>query len=112
MESEEGLELRLQGLQKQLGKKQEFEEAVSSIKSVLQQRYPSASPPLRRSVGTWFFPMLFSAAGTPFSRSRIDSAKLQSKSMIVAFCAFKVSVLVLDCGVLVNRIIDIGLGFF
>ncbi|KAI3414965.1 RING-type domain-containing protein [Psidium guajava] len=50
MESEEGLELRLQGLQKQLGKKQEFEEAVSSIKSVLQQRYPSASPPLRRSI--------------------------------------------------------------
>ncbi|XP_030538530.1 E3 ubiquitin-protein ligase AIP2 [Rhodamnia argentea] len=50
MESEGGLELRLQELQKQLGKKQEFEEAVSSIKSVLQRCYPSASPPLRRSI--------------------------------------------------------------
>ncbi|XP_030470457.1 E3 ubiquitin-protein ligase AIP2 isoform X1 [Syzygium oleosum] len=50
MGSEEGMELQLRELQKQLGKKQRFEEAVSSIKSILQRCYPSASPSLRRSI--------------------------------------------------------------
>ncbi|KAF7846923.1 hypothetical protein BT93_L3570 [Corymbia citriodora subsp. variegata] len=50
MEPEEGLELQLQELQKQLVKKQKFEESVSSIKSILQRCYPSASPSLRQSI--------------------------------------------------------------
>ncbi|KAK3025922.1 hypothetical protein RJ639_041312 [Escallonia herrerae] len=37
-------------MQKQLGKKQMFEEAVSSIAALLRQFYPSASPSLRKSV--------------------------------------------------------------
>ncbi|KAK1263520.1 E3 ubiquitin-protein ligase AIP2 [Acorus gramineus] len=40
----------LQKLQKQLGKKQTFEAAVSSIAAHLRDRYASASPPLRRSI--------------------------------------------------------------
>lgn len=46
---EEELKQKIQELQKQLGKKQMFEEAVSSIKSLLLQHYPSASPSLRNS---------------------------------------------------------------
>ncbi|KAJ9168130.1 hypothetical protein P3X46_019692 [Hevea brasiliensis] len=49
MASEEGLEQQLEELQKQLGKKQKFEDAVSSIKSLLKDFYPSASPSLRKS---------------------------------------------------------------
>lgn len=47
MESE--LKQKIAELQKQLGKKQMFEEAVSSIRSLLIQHYPSASPSLRSS---------------------------------------------------------------
>ncbi|KAF8036146.1 hypothetical protein BT93_C1984 [Corymbia citriodora subsp. variegata] len=50
MEPEEGLELQLQELQKQLVKKQKFEESVFSIKSILQRCYPSASPSFRQSI--------------------------------------------------------------
>ncbi|OVA13017.1 zinc finger protein [Macleaya cordata] len=50
MASEESLKERLQDLQKQIGKKQMFEEAVSSIKSLLIDNYPSASPSLRKSI--------------------------------------------------------------
>ncbi|KAL9673926.1 hypothetical protein QQ045_030189 [Rhodiola kirilowii] len=39
---------RLLDLQKQLGRKQLFEEAVSSITSLLRETYPSASPDLRK----------------------------------------------------------------
>ncbi|KAF2304247.1 hypothetical protein GH714_028853 [Hevea brasiliensis] len=49
MASEEGLEQQLEELQKQLGKKQKFEDTVSSIKSLLKDFYPSASPSLRKS---------------------------------------------------------------
>ncbi|KAM7507393.1 hypothetical protein LguiA_017846 [Lonicera macranthoides] len=49
---EEDLKQKLQDLQKQLGKKQLFEEAVSSIGSLLMQSYPSASPSLRKSFYT------------------------------------------------------------
>ncbi|KAK9266068.1 hypothetical protein L1049_021473 [Liquidambar formosana] len=49
MASEEHLKQQLQDLQKQLGKKQLFEEAVSSINSLLRDNYPSASPSLRKS---------------------------------------------------------------
>ncbi|RWR95850.1 E3 ubiquitin-protein ligase AIP2 [Cinnamomum micranthum f. kanehirae] len=42
------IEQRLQDLQKQLGKKQMFEETVSSIRSLLQI-YPSSPPSLRKS---------------------------------------------------------------
>ncbi|KAL5698572.1 RING-type E3 ubiquitin transferase [Ranunculus cassubicifolius] len=52
MDSEAYLIEKLQNLQKQLGKKQSFEEAVSSIKSILIQNYPSASPSLRKSIYT------------------------------------------------------------
>lgn len=45
MESE--LKQKIAELQKQLGKKQMFEEAVSSVRSLLIQHYPSASPSLR-----------------------------------------------------------------
>ncbi|KAK4422335.1 E3 ubiquitin-protein ligase AIP2 [Sesamum alatum] len=52
MASEEGLQQRLQELQKQLGKKQMFEESVSTIRSLLQQHYSSASPSLRQAFYT------------------------------------------------------------
>ncbi|KAI7739630.1 hypothetical protein M8C21_000699 [Ambrosia artemisiifolia] len=45
---EEELMKKLQDLQKQLGKKQMFEEAVSSIRSLFQQYYLSGSPSLRK----------------------------------------------------------------
>lgn len=44
------MRLRLEELHKDLGKKQRFEEAVSTIISLLQDRYPTASPSLRKSV--------------------------------------------------------------
>ncbi|XP_047341407.1 E3 ubiquitin-protein ligase AIP2 [Impatiens glandulifera] len=46
--SEEDLKQKLTDLQKQLGKKQSFETAVSSIKTLLLESYPSASPSLRK----------------------------------------------------------------
>ncbi|GAV74004.1 zf-RING_2 domain-containing protein [Cephalotus follicularis] len=49
MESEEALKQELEELQKQLGKKQSLEEALSSIKSLLQTHYHSASPSLQNS---------------------------------------------------------------
>ncbi|XP_038896807.1 E3 ubiquitin-protein ligase AIP2 [Benincasa hispida] len=49
MESEDSVRLRLEELHKDLGKKQRFEEAVSTIISLLQDRYPTASPSLRKS---------------------------------------------------------------
>uniref|UniRef100_A0A7N0TKM2 RING-type E3 ubiquitin transferase n=1 Tax=Kalanchoe fedtschenkoi TaxID=63787 RepID=A0A7N0TKM2_KALFE len=45
---EDALTQRLQDLQKKLGTKQNFEEAVSSVASLLHQAYPSASPSLRK----------------------------------------------------------------
>ncbi|GLT97181.1 hypothetical protein SLE2022_147610 [Rubroshorea leprosula] len=50
--SEESLKQRLEELQKQLGKKQRFEEAVFSINSLLQNNFSSASPSLRKSFYT------------------------------------------------------------
>ncbi|KAK3003958.1 hypothetical protein RJ639_020229 [Escallonia herrerae] len=50
MEGETIVKEKLQEMQKQLGKKQMFEEAVSSIAALLRQFYPSASPSLRKSV--------------------------------------------------------------
>lgn len=50
MESEEGLRQQLEELQKQLGKKQKFEDSVSKINSLLHDQFPSASPPLRNLV--------------------------------------------------------------
>lgn len=44
---DECLRLQLEDLKKQLGKKQKFEEAVFSLKSLLRDRYPSAAPSLR-----------------------------------------------------------------
>ncbi|KAG8375449.1 hypothetical protein BUALT_Bualt10G0101100 [Buddleja alternifolia] len=49
MANEEEIKQRLQELQKQLGKKQMFEEAVSTIRSLLLQNYSSASPSLQQS---------------------------------------------------------------
>lgn len=49
------MKLQLEEFQKQLGKKQKFEDAVSSIKSLLREFYPSASPSLRKSVSIFFF---------------------------------------------------------
>ncbi|XVF26782.1 hypothetical protein REPUB_Repub14bG0048200 [Reevesia pubescens] len=46
--SDASLKQQLEELQKQLGKKQRFEEAVSSINSLLKLHYPS--PPLRKSI--------------------------------------------------------------
>lgn len=48
MASEDHLIQQLQDLQKQLGKRQTFEEAVSSIKSLLQESYSSSSPSTRK----------------------------------------------------------------
>ncbi|KAJ4953748.1 hypothetical protein NE237_030580 [Protea cynaroides] len=48
--SENSLKERLLELQKQLGKKQMFETAVYSIKSLLIEAYPSASPSLRKLI--------------------------------------------------------------
>ncbi|XP_058108719.1 E3 ubiquitin-protein ligase AIP2 [Magnolia sinica] len=52
MGSEEKLEVekRLQDLQKMLGKKNMFEESVSSIRALLLEHYPSSSPSLRKSI--------------------------------------------------------------
>ncbi|KAJ0980992.1 hypothetical protein J5N97_009247 [Dioscorea zingiberensis] len=47
---EQGLMDELQSLQRKLGKKQSFEEAVASIGSFLRDRYPSSSPQLRKSI--------------------------------------------------------------
>lgn len=44
------LEKKLQELQKQLSKKNLFEEAVTSIRSLLQKHYLSASLSLKKSV--------------------------------------------------------------
>ncbi|KAJ7966330.1 E3 ubiquitin-protein ligase AIP2 [Quillaja saponaria] len=49
MESENLVIQQLEELQKQLGKKLKFEDAVSSLKSLLQERYSSASPSLQKS---------------------------------------------------------------
>ena len=46
MESENSLKQQLEELQKELGKKQKFEDAVFSLKSLLQLNYPSASSSL------------------------------------------------------------------
>ncbi|KAK6929664.1 Zinc finger, RING-type [Dillenia turbinata] len=48
MASEDNVIEQLLNLQKQLGKKQMFEEAVSTIKSLLHEHYVSASPPLKK----------------------------------------------------------------
>lgn len=50
MASVEPMMEELQSLQKKLGKKQSFEEAVSSISSILRDRYSSSSPTLRKSI--------------------------------------------------------------
>ncbi|KAI3920629.1 hypothetical protein MKW92_020990 [Papaver armeniacum] len=50
--SEDQLKLKLQDLQKQIGKRQMFEEAVSNIKSLMIENYPSASPSLRKLIYT------------------------------------------------------------
>ena len=47
---EQVLKKELEELQKQLGKKQKFEDALSSLKSLLCLHYPSASPSLRKTV--------------------------------------------------------------
>lgn len=57
---EECLKQELEELQKQLGKKLKFEEAVSSLNSLLQDRYPSASPSLHRLVWPQFLSLQFS----------------------------------------------------
>ncbi|KAF9680913.1 hypothetical protein SADUNF_Sadunf06G0171100 [Salix dunnii] len=46
---EQVLKKELEELQKQLGKKQKFDDALSSLKSLLRLHYPSASPSLRKS---------------------------------------------------------------
>uniref|UniRef100_A0A2P2IV38 RING-type E3 ubiquitin transferase n=1 Tax=Rhizophora mucronata TaxID=61149 RepID=A0A2P2IV38_RHIMU len=52
MGSEEGLKKEMEELQKQLRKKEKFEEAVASIKSIVHQNYPLASPSLRKCIYT------------------------------------------------------------
>ncbi|XP_038991492.1 E3 ubiquitin-protein ligase AIP2-like [Hibiscus syriacus] len=47
--SESSLNQQLEELQKQIEKKQRFEESVPAINSHLKLRYPSASPSLRKS---------------------------------------------------------------
>ncbi|XP_074577992.1 E3 ubiquitin-protein ligase AIP2 isoform X2 [Curcuma longa] len=50
MEAEQTAMEELQSLQRKLGKKQSFEEAVASIASLVRGKYPSASPSLRKSM--------------------------------------------------------------
>ncbi|KAJ6826985.1 E3 ubiquitin-protein ligase AIP2 [Iris pallida] len=50
MASDDSLMEELQSLQKKLGKKNSFEEAVSSIQSLVRDRYSSSSPSLRKSM--------------------------------------------------------------
>lgn len=72
MASGEPIMEELQTLQKKLGKKQSFEEAVSSILSLLRDRYSSSSPSLRKSVAFDIFPSktpLFLLVSTPNYRS-------------------------------------------
>ncbi|KAK6116857.1 hypothetical protein DH2020_049387 [Rehmannia glutinosa] len=52
MATEEEIQRSLQELQKQLGKRQKFEDSVSTIRSLLQQHYSSASPNLRKAFYT------------------------------------------------------------
>ncbi|KAL3844087.1 hypothetical protein ACJIZ3_001490 [Penstemon smallii] len=49
MANEEEIRQKLQELQKQLGKKQMFEESLSNIRSLLLQNYSSSSPSLQQS---------------------------------------------------------------
>jgi hypothetical protein len=69
------LRRELDELQKKLGKKQQFEEAVASISSIVTERYSSASPSLRSSVL-----LLFSSS---FSQTQLQ---LQSV-MTLLFCS-------------------------
>ncbi|KAF6146673.1 hypothetical protein GIB67_008959 [Kingdonia uniflora] len=48
MADDESLKMRLQDLQKQLGKKYSFEESVCAIKSIILNNYSSASPSLKK----------------------------------------------------------------
>lgn len=50
MASDDSLMEELQSLQKKLGKKNSFEEAVFSIQSLVRDRYSSSSPSLRKSM--------------------------------------------------------------
>lgn len=59
MDSEKFLMEELQALQKKLGKKQSFEEAVSSIQSLVRDYYASSSPSLRQSASFPLFPVYF-----------------------------------------------------
>lgn len=58
---------KLQDLQKQLGKKQLFEEAVSSIKSLVRQFYPTASTTLRKLVRNLELSLSSPRRDSPFS---------------------------------------------
>lgn len=55
MESEAGLKQQLEDLQKQLGKKQRFEDSVSKINFLLRDRFTSASPALRNLVSLFLY---------------------------------------------------------
>ncbi|XP_072992468.1 E3 ubiquitin-protein ligase AIP2 [Typha latifolia] len=50
MATEEALMENLQSLQRKLGKKQSFEEAVSSLATLLRENYSSSSPSIRKSI--------------------------------------------------------------
>lgn len=54
-ESEAELKTKLEELQRDLSKKQKFEDAIAAVKSLLLLRYPSASSSIRKSVSFSFF---------------------------------------------------------
>lgn len=89
MESEDSVRLRLEELHKDLGKKQKFEESVSTIVSLLRDRYPTASPSLRKSVRP-FSPLLFNLFSILVHSNFLDpfvgSGTISCE--IVSFCYF------------------------
>ncbi|CAN0871197.1 E3 ubiquitin-protein ligase AIP2 [Linum grandiflorum] len=103
--SEAELKQQLEELEKQLSKKQRFEDAVSSIKSLLRDRYPSASLPLRKlfysvvcrvatvlktrhtAPGFWLaglglFELAESLASDPSQKSHLRSCVSQAKELL------------------------------
>ncbi|KAK6129784.1 hypothetical protein DH2020_036491 [Rehmannia glutinosa] len=66
MATEEEIQQSLQELQKQLGKKHKFEDSVSTIRSLLQQHYSSASPNLRKAISNHCLESMMDNAGYLF----------------------------------------------
>ncbi|KAL5559573.1 hypothetical protein UlMin_035784 [Ulmus minor] len=98
-EEETQLKQKLEELQKDLSKKLKFEDAVSSLKSLLINRYPSASPSLRKlfysvicRVGTvlktrYTAPGFWAAGLCLFEHAHLLFSDASEKKQLVSFIA-------------------------